>query len=162
MSITRKFCVCSGIITLIACGLRAREVGGQPAEQKQIEAFNAKLLEVTLKMDNVGVMALWDDDGTTLLPGMAPLSTKKTISKWLDDVVAKMPGYRVTKQENDFHDIQISGDWASEWGSTYQVIQPPDGKPMIEIHGKILLVLHKASDGAWRIKEEMWNAGENK
>jgi uncharacterized protein (TIGR02246 family) len=112
-------------------------------------------------MDNAGLMSLWDDDGTTLLPGMAPISSKKTISKWLDDVISKMPGYKVTKQENDFHDIQVSGDWASEWGTTHQVVQPPDGKPVIEIHGKILLVLHKGKDGAWRIRNEMWNAAEN-
>jgi ketosteroid isomerase-like protein len=65
----------------------------------------------------------------------------------------------VTKQEYDFHDIQVSGDWASEWGTTVQVVQPPDGKPAIESHGKILLVLHKEKDGVWRIKQEMWNAG---
>jgi uncharacterized protein (TIGR02246 family) len=157
MSKMRKALLCSVVTSLFLGGLRAKIAEGQTTQQKEIEAFNAKFLEVTLKMDNAGVMALWAEDGVTLLPGMAPISGKQTISKWLDDVVAKLPGYKVTKQENDFHGIQVSGDWASEWGTTYQVIQPPDGKPVIEIHGKILLVLHKGKDGAWRIKEEMWN-----
>jgi len=65
----------------------------------------------------------------------------------------------VTKQEDEYHDIHVSGDWASEWGLTYQVLQPADGKPQIENHGKILLVLHKEKDGHWKIKQEMWNAG---
>jgi ketosteroid isomerase-like protein len=94
---------------------------------KEIEAFNERFEEVTLRMDNAGVMALWDDDGVTLLLGMAPIEGKKTITKWLHDLVAKMPGYEVTKQENEFHDIRVSGDWASEWGTTHQVVQPPDG-----------------------------------
>jgi uncharacterized protein (TIGR02246 family) len=158
----KSILVCAAGITLILGGLRAKAAAGQSREQKEIEAFNAKFLDVTLQMDNAGLMSLWDDDGVTLLPGMAPVSSKKTISKWLDDVISKMPGYKVTKQENDFHDIQVSGEWASEWGTTHQVVQPPDGKPAIEIYGKILLVLHKGKDGAWRIKEEMWNMGESK
>ena len=162
MRILRTMFVCAGIITLIAGGLRARRVEGQADQRKEIEAFNAKFRDVTLKMDNAGLMSLWEDDGTTLLPGMGPISGKKTMSKWLDDVVAGLKGYQVTKQENEFHDIQVSGDWASEWGTTVQVVRPPDGKPAIEIHGKILLVLHKGKDGAWRIMNEMWNTAESK
>ena len=108
----------------------------------EIDAFNQKFRDATLHMDNAATMALWADDGVTLLPGMAPVQSKKTIAKWLDDVVAGLAGYHVTTQDNDFHDIQISGDWASEWGTTHQVVQPPDGKPVIEVWGKILLVLH--------------------
>jgi uncharacterized protein (TIGR02246 family) len=125
----------------------------------EIAAFNKELDRATLAMDNAGSMALWDEDGTTLLPGMDALHGKQNIAKWLDEVVAKMPGYRVTKQETEFHDINISGDWATEWGTTHQVVQPPDGKPVIETHGKILLVLHRGQDGKWKIREEMWNGG---
>jgi len=126
--------------------------------QKEIEAFNQKFKAAILKMDNAAVISLWAEDGTTLLPEMAPLTGKSNIAKWLDEVTAKMPGYRVARQENDFHDAIISGEWASEWGTTTQVVQPPEGKAPIEIHGKILLVLHREKDGEWKIKQEMWNS----
>jgi len=126
--------------------------------QKEIETFNQKFREAILKMDNAATMALWAEDGTTLLPGMAPLSGKSNIAKWLDEITSRMQGYRVVSQENDFHDIQVAGDWASEWGTTIQVTQPPEGKPPIEAHGKILLVLHREKNGEWKIKQEMWNA----
>lgn len=109
-------------------------------------------------MDNAGVMSFWADDGVSL-PGMKPMVGKKAIAKFLDDIVAQMPGYRVTRQEIDFQGIQVSGDWASEWGLEYQVVKPPDAKPPIESRGKILLVLHKATGGDWKIKQEMWNSG---
>jgi uncharacterized protein (TIGR02246 family) len=125
----------------------------------EIASFNQKFRDATLQMDNAATMALWAEDGVTLLPGLAPIEGKKTIARWLDGVVAGLAGYRVTTQENDFHDIQISGDWASEWGATHQIVQPPDRKPVIETWGKILLVLHRDADGAWKIREEMWNAG---
>jgi len=127
--------------------------------QQEIDVFNHDFRDATLRMDNVAAMALWEDDGVTLLPGLAPIEGKRTIAKWLDDVVARMPGYRITAQENNFRDLQISGEWASEWGTTHQVVQPPNGKPPIDTWGKILLVLHRGRDGRWRIREEMWTQG---
>lgn len=131
--------------------------GGSSPAAKEIEAFNEKFRDAILHMDNAATMALWADGGVTLLPGSAPISGKATIAKWMDDVVARLPGYHVTRQDNEFHDIRVSGDWASEWGTTHQTVQPPDGKPALEIYGKILLVLHRDAGGAWKIQEEMWN-----
>jgi uncharacterized protein (TIGR02246 family) len=143
-----------GLICISTSSLAA-----QPGQaQKEIETFNQKFREATLKMDNAATMALWADDGTTLLPGMSPLSGKSNIAKWLDEITSRMQGYRVVSQENDFHDIQVAGDWASEWGTTVQVTQPPEGKEPIEVHGKILLILHRERSGEWKIKQEMWNA----
>ena len=128
------------------------------AEDRDIEIFNRKFVDATLKMDNRAVMALWAEDGVTMLPGMEPMVGRQTIARWLDDLVSKMPGYKVTAHEVEFHDIKVSGDWASEWGTTHQVVQPPDGKPPIESRGKVLLVLHRAKDGEWLIQQEMWNS----
>jgi ketosteroid isomerase-like protein len=68
-----------------------------------------------------------------------------------------MPGYKVVKVEIDFHDLQTSGDWASEWATEHQVVQPPDGKPVIDSRGKMALVLHREVNGEWKVKQEMWN-----
>lgn len=125
----------------------------------EIEAFNQKHTAVTLHMDNAAVLALWADDGITLLPGMAPVKGKKAITQFMDDVTSQMKGWKVTKQEDTCHDIEINGDWANEWCDTYQVVHPPDGKPVIESFGKMLLVLHREKDGRWLMKREMWNQG---
>jgi hypothetical protein len=69
-----------------------------------------------------------------------------------------MPGYKVTKQEMEFHDIRVCGDWASEWATEHQVVQPPDGKPPIENFGKMALVLHRGANSEWKVQQEMWNA----
>ena len=140
-------------VLLLVCPVFAADL------RQEIDSFNRDFRDATLHMDNAAAMALWEDDGVTLLPGLAPIEGRKTIAKWLDDVVARMPGYRVTAQENSFHDLQVSGDWASEWGTTHQVVQPPDGKPAVDTWGKILLVLHRGRDSRWRIREEMWTPG---
>src|SRR5262245_28434987 len=146
-------------LMLVAGALASAAAYRSDPDAKQIEAFNQRFTAANLAMDNAQVMALWADDGVSLQPDSAPMAGKKTIAKWLDEIVAQMPGYRVTKDEADFHDIQVSGDWASEWGTTHQIVQPPGGKPAIETFGKILLVLHREADGEWRIEKEMWNAG---
>ena len=132
----------------------ARDVAAANALQ-EIAAFNQRFTDATLHMDMPGLEALWADDGVSLLPGPAPLVGKPALSRFLDDVVAQMPGYKVTRHENDFHDIRVSGDWASEWATTHQIVQPPGDKPAIEIWGKVLLVLHREPTG-WKIEREMW------
>jgi len=66
-------------------------------------------------------------------------------------------GRGVTKEEMEFHDIQVCGDWASEWATEHQVAQAPEGKPNFEGYGKMALVLHREAGGEWKIKQEMWN-----
>jgi uncharacterized protein (TIGR02246 family) len=159
MCISGKKVLAAGCV-LVAIGA-IRMMAGTPegdGRRKEVEAFNKRYVELHLKMDTAGVLALWAEDGVDLMPGEAPMIGKKTIVTWVQDIVSKMPGYKVTKQEMEFHDIQVSGDWASEWATEHQVVQPPDGKPAIEGYGKMALVLHREESGEWKVKQEMWNA----
>jgi ketosteroid isomerase-like protein len=123
-----------------------------------LASFNAEFREVILKMDNAGVIALWAEDGVSLLPETAPIMGKKNIVGFMDKVFADLSRYRVTKEEIEWRDMRIAGEWASEWGVVHQEVQPPGDKPMIEVYGRIALVLHQDSEG-WRIEQEMWQSG---
>ena len=120
-----------------------------------IDAFNRALDDATRRMDNAAVLALWEEDGISLLPSMAPIAGKKAIAQFLDKVVAEHPGARMETFENRCHDREVSGSWASEWGEEHQVVAFPDGKKF-DGRGKMLFVLHRGDDGRWRIKREMW------
>jgi uncharacterized protein (TIGR02246 family) len=131
--------------------------GGAVGGKEEIEAFNKRYVEMHQRMDTAGIFATWAEDGVSLMPGEAPLIGKKAIVAWVENILAQMPGYKVVKEDIDFHDIQISGDWASEWGNEHQVVQPPDGKLVIDSRGKMALVLHREASGEWKVKQEMWN-----
>ena len=123
MCISGKKVLAAGCV-LVAIGA-IRMMAGTPegdGRRKEVEAFNKRYVELHLKMDTAGVLALWAEDGVDLMPGEAPMIGKKTIVTWVQDIVSKMPGYKVTKQEMEFHDIQVSGDWASEWATEHQVV----------------------------------------
>lgn len=155
---------CASMLALGASGVSAqrpqRQNDAVADAKEQIAAFNEALRVATVNMDNSATMALWDDDGTTLLPGQAAVSGKANIAKWLDGVTANLKGWKVLKQEQEFHDIQVSGDWTSEWATTAQTVQPPDGKPAFTTHGKMLLVLRRGRDGKWKVREEAWNSAQ--
>ncbi len=135
-----------------------RQTPAPPADPKaQILAFNEKFINAHLRMDNPAIIAMWADDGVSLLPSMAPMVGRAAIGKFINDITAQMPGYKIVRERIEFHDIQVSGDWASEWGLETQGLQPPN-QPTMEGYGKLLFVLHKDSTGDWKIQQEMWNA----
>jgi len=155
MTVSRKLALI-GIGTLIALQLiTPTSAATNPADE--IAAFNKNYIALHLRMDTAGILNLWADDGVDLMPGEAPLVGKAAITAWLTAVLAQMPGYKVTKQECDFRDIRVSGDWASEWANEHQVVVAPDGK-IIESYGKMALILHRNPNGEWKVQQEMWNA----
>src|SRR5580658_8608914 len=142
-------------LAAVLIALSTSAANGQAANRKdELEKFNNNFRELHLKMDTAKIVTLWADDGVDLMPEEAPMIGKQVIQAWVQDIVAKMPGYKVTKEEMEFHDIQVSGDWASEWGLEHQVVQAPNGQEPIETWGKLALVLHREANGDWRIKQE--------
>ena len=151
------------VCAFVGCVFAVMAAGkAAPGGREEIERFNEHYRELHLRMDTAGIFALWADDGVDLMPGEAPLAGKKAIQAWVENILAKMPGYKVVKQEMEFHDIVVSGDWASEWALEHQVVQPPDGKDPIETWGKMALILHREANGEWRVKQEMSNAAPKK
>ena len=128
------------------------------AANGDLTAFNATFRNVILRMDSAGTVALWAEDGVSLMPDAAPISGKKSIVAFMDRVTKDFAGYKVTVEEIEWKDMRIAGDWASEWGVVHQEVKPPGEKPAIEVYGRIALILHRESDG-WRIEQEMWQSG---
>jgi uncharacterized protein (TIGR02246 family) len=157
MDFTQRVLLGVCFVALLMAAVRVKARTTEDAGRKEIEAFNKRYVELNLKMDTPGILTLWTEDGVDLMPGNAPMIGRKKIAAWVEDIVAKMPGFKVTKQEMEFHDIQVRGDWASEWATEHQVVQPPEGKPPIESYGKIAVVLHREANGEWKVQQEMWN-----
>src|SRR2546421_10292810 len=158
MSRLKKAGAVAGILLLALCVGQMSALDSKGDARSVIDAFNERFTELHLKMDTPGIMAMWAEDGVDLMPGEAPLVGRKTITAWVENVLAKMPGYKVTKEEMVFHDIQVCGDWATEWATEHQVAQAPEGNPNLDGYGKMALVLHREAGGGWKIQQEMWNA----
>jgi len=152
-----RFCFLGFVAFFLAGHSSLRSLAPSPDPKEEIAAFNEKFINAHLRMDNPAIIGMWADDGVSLLPNMPPLVGKQAIAKFINDITAQMPGYKIVREKIDFRDIQVSGDWASEWGLETQALQPPKMDAM-EGYGKIMFVLHKDSSGQWKIQQEMWNA----
>jgi uncharacterized protein (TIGR02246 family) len=150
--------VAAGALAALAAMVSAR--AGSTSREDELAAFNKKYQEMHLNMDTQGIFGTWAEDGVDLMPGEAPLVGKKAIVAWVEAILVNLKGYKVTRQDMEFHDIHVSGDWASEWATEHQVVQPPEGKEAIETWGKMALILHREANGEWKIKQEMWNQGK--
>ena len=124
---------------------------------REIDEFNRAFAAATRAMDMQATLALWDDDGVSLLPSTKPIVGKQAIANFLADVMATLAGAHMAKFESACFDVNVSGDWASEWCTEHQLVTLPGGKPPFDGYGKMLLVLHRTPAGDWRLREEMWN-----
>jgi ketosteroid isomerase-like protein len=125
----------------------------------QIEGFNRALTEAMQHMDNAAILALWEDDGASLLPQTRPVVGKAALSAFLQEVTAKFPGARMRSFEMTCDGAEVTGDYASEYCDEHQVVDLGADKPPFDGRGKMLFVLHRGQDGHWRIRREMWNQG---
>ena len=148
----RLFCPTLTILLALALPAHAQETS-----HSGIDAFNRAFADATRQMDTKATLALWDDDGISLLPSTNPIAGKAAITKFMNDVRASIPGAHMTKFESECFDEHVSGDWATEWCTEHQIVALPNGKPPFIGYGKMLLVLHRSADGKWRLHEEMWN-----
>jgi uncharacterized protein (TIGR02246 family) len=148
--------ICGGLVLALSGTLASSADAAAP---NGIDAFNRSLIEATTHMDNAATMALWEEDGVSLLPETKPMMGKKAIAEFMDEVMKQLAGARMEKFEMKCFDVQVANDWATEWCLEHQRVALPGGKPPFEGWGKILLVLHRGSDGKWRLRREMWNQG---
>jgi ketosteroid isomerase-like protein len=145
----------TGILFLGLLATTAHAVAA--ADIAQIEAFNAALSDATRRMDKAATLKLWDDAGISLLPSTRAIVGKRAIARFLDDVMAQVRDGRMEAFDMQCFDVEVSGDWASEWCREHQVVDFANGKPRFEGWGKMLLVLHRKPGGEWRLAREMWN-----
>jgi ketosteroid isomerase-like protein len=124
-----------------------------------IAQFNERFAAATRAMQDSAVLALWDENGISLLPSQAPIVGKPALAAFLARVRTQYPDAKMRSFECHCHDIQISGDIAAEWCDEHQIVDLPDHK-IFDGRGKMLLVLHRGAGGTWRLSREMWNQGE--
>lgn len=128
----------------------------QAAERDGIVAFNRALDSATRHMDDSATLALWENDGVSLLPSTKPIVGKEAIAAFIRGVSKANPAARMQSFQLECFDIDVSGAWASEWCTEHQVVELGGGK-QFDGRGKMLLVLHRGHDGKWRLHTEMWN-----
>ena len=148
--------LCAALVAISLCALAVCAQDSPATARAGVASFNKALEDATRHMDNAATLALWEDDGISILPQTAPVIGKKALAKFLDDVMAGIAGAKMESFALDCHDIEVTGTSATEWCNEHQIVQLA-GDKKFDGRGRMLLVLHRGADGVWRMKREMWN-----
>lgn len=110
---------------------------------------------VTVLSDAKALQAEWTEGAVRLNPDGTVDVGKAAI--YASDVhsFADSPGFAVVSYKPDIRDVQVVGEWAFEWGLFTAGYRPSAGKPVEGIHGKLLRVLHRESNGEWKFARVM-------
>lgn len=122
-----------------------------------IESLHRADVAATLAYDPEALAALWTEDAVRMEPG-GPAEVGRAAIHAADVAQkAQNPGGKVLTYAPTIEDVQITGDWAIEWGyfdSSYQ--RSPEDRP-VRFRGKLLRALKRLPDGSWRFARVMWN-----
>jgi ketosteroid isomerase-like protein len=142
------------------CGANATTPSAAPPVEarQQINEFNRRFVDACRRMDHKADVEFWADDGVDLLPGLEPMVGKATIARWLAGLEHQLRGAKMLDCTVDWREIRIEGDMAYEWGMNSQRVALPNRPKPFSSNGKILLILKRQKDGAWRVELESWNA----
>ena len=75
----RKVAIAVGILGAVVCSVGVKAGDSEGDARSEIDAFNKKFVELHLKMDTPGIMALWAEDGVDLMQGEAPMPTRMDV-----------------------------------------------------------------------------------
>ena len=142
------------LITVVFCVLSLSSLSAQSRSvehaREGIEALHRLDVEMTLSGKADDLAKLWDKDAVRLLPD-SPAEVSKAAIYATDKREERAGSGRNVCYKPELKDLQISGDWAFEWGYfSYNEAGMP--KP---IRGKVLRVIKRQPDGSWKFARVM-------
>jgi ketosteroid isomerase-like protein len=152
-----------GLVLLIMIGFpkarqtAARSTQENPTQQDReaIERLHRQIIEATLSGQADQITALWDFDGVRLTSGGPPEIGKAMIDADNKADRAAHPAWKTIRYQPEVKDLQVSGDWAFEWGAFETAHQESATSTQVALHGQFLRVLKRQADGSWKIARLM-------
>ena len=142
--------VIAGTLTTTSIGSLAQQNRSVQQDRAGIEQLHQLDIETTISGKADDLAKLWDKDAVRLLPD-SPVEIGKA-ALYVTDKQEEAAGEGLNAcYRPEIKDLQIAGDWAFEWGYfSYK------GSPKAKvIHGKVLRVIKRQSDGSWKFSRVM-------
>ena len=144
------------VVTMLVTGTGIALSARHPSLKQDmigIERLHEQDKEATLSDSADQLAKLWDRDGVRF-PAGRPAEIGAAVI-FADDKQWEMSSGRERSlcYDLEVQDIQITGDWAFEWGYGSYKIAKGD-KESIQ-YGKLLRVMKRQSDGTWRFARVM-------
>jgi len=158
-----KFCLKTG--AMIACMVIVAACAAPPSEpaveepstsEADMAAINAladRAEEALKGGDAAAFVALYTDEAVSMIPNQpAAVGTEAIIQAIQAALAANSYELSLSTEE-----VEVLGDWAFWRGSYSVTLTPTEGEP-IEDEGKVLNILRRQPDGAWKIARHIRNS----
>ena len=121
------------------------------AQKAEIEAANAKFVELFNKGDFAGIAALYTDDAMAFPPGLSMVKGKAAIGTMWKALAEQIGDPKLTTLE-----IKRLGRFAAREIGTFSV--KTKGPTSKQLTGKYIVVWEKVR-GRWKMAADIWNDG---
>jgi uncharacterized protein (TIGR02246 family) len=136
----------------LAMAFLAGLVASAFAQKAEIEAMNAKWLDLFNKGDFAGVASLYTDDATAFPPGSAMVKGRAGIEAMWKSIAEKVGEPSLTTL-----DVKSLGSSAAREIGTFSLkTRGPNPK---EVTGKYVVVWEKIGND-WKLATDIWNEGK--
>ena len=122
------------------------------AQKTEIEAVNAKWMELFNKGDFVGIASLYTDDATAFPPGSAMVKGSAAIGAMWKSMAEQVSDLKVTTL-----DVKPLGPSAAREIGTFSL--KTKGPTPQEVIGKYVVMWEKVGEH-WKLAADIWNDGK--
>ena len=122
------------------------------AQKAEIEAVNAKWMELFNKGDFIGIASLYTDDATAFPPGSAMVKGSTAIGAMWKSMAEQVSDPKVTTL-----DVKPLGPSAAREIGTFSL--KTKGPTPQEVTGKYVVVWEKVGEH-WKLAADIWNDGK--
>ena len=122
---------------------------------RDIDAVNSCDMQFALANDADLMMSQWTDDVVLLQTG-APVMRGRAV---IAEAFRTMERPEIVDYVLDIQEVKVLGDYAFQWGTYRYGMRPHGSRETVHTSGKIMRILQRQSDGAWKIHRGMTTVG---
>lgn len=123
---------------------------------RAIEALHEHDVEAVLSGDPMALIPQWTEDLVTIPPAGPILRGRAAYAAVAEQTREQMKAIEVVEHVVDFEEVKVLGDYAYAWGTYRTTMRPRGGGDTASYAGKLLRILQRQSDGAWKMHRAIW------
>jgi len=127
-------------------------------DRRAIEALNNHDVQATLAGDVEAIVSQWTEDFTVIPPAGPIVRGRSANAAAAEQGKAQLQALIAVDYDVDFEEVTVTGNHAFAWGTYRSTVRPRSGGADITYSGKLMRILQKQPDGAWKMHRTMMTA----
>ena len=121
---------------------------------RAIQALNQHDVQAVLSGDTRAITSQWTDDFVVLSSGSIVRGKDANVAM-VEASAEQINAFVPVDYVVEFEEITVLGDYAYEWGTYRGSMRPRAGGETMSYGGKLLRILRREPDGAWKMHRTM-------